>query len=86
MSKPTILEVPLSNIQNSLFSLRPDQKNKSVSGNGSEILGRGRHTYFFLKFFFWKKYNFMHFERHLPFRMHYIIFFPESLKKSRFRQ
>ena len=24
---------------------------------------------------FWKKYNFMHFERQMPFKMHKIIFF-----------
>ena len=51
---------------------------------GLKILGRAG-THFFLE-----KYHFMHFERHLPFKIHDIIFFPENLKKnlgftSRFR-
>ena len=29
--------------------LRPNKKNKCVSGNGSENFRLGRHTYFFLK-------------------------------------
>ena len=31
--------------------------------------------------FFWKKYNFMHFERLSAFEMHKIMFFPENLNK-----
>ena len=38
----------------------------TVSGNGSEILGRvGTHIFFQV---LWKKYNFMHFERHFTFQ------------------
>ena len=48
-----------------------------VLGNGSEILGRESTHIFFSG----KKYNFMHFERLLPYKMHTIIFFPENLKK-----
>ena len=50
---------------------------------GLKILGRvGTHLLFFNYFFFWKKINFMHFERKMPFKMHKIIFFPENLKKN----
>ena len=49
---------------------------------GLKILGRimiGTHI-FFLIIFFLEKYDFMHFERHMPYKMHKIIFFPENLK------
>ena len=45
--------------------------NKRVSVfrvTGLKILGKvGTHTFFILSFF-WKKYNFMHFERHFAFK------------------
>ena len=52
--------------------IRPNKKNKCVSGNRSKkFFGRiGTHI------FFRKKYNFMHFERHFE-----RIFFLENLKK-----
>ena len=45
-------------------------KNKCVSGKGLKIV------------LFWKKYKFVHFIRPSPFKMHKIIYFPESLKKN----
>ena len=66
----TILEVPLSNIQNSLFTLRPDQKNKCVSGNGSEILGRVGTHIFFLIFFSGKNIILCILKGISPFKMH----------------
>ena len=45
-----------------LIFIRPNEKNKCVSGNRSENLGRvGTHIFFI--FFSGEKYNFMHFER-----------------------
>ena len=38
-------------------------KNKCVLGNGSENLGRVGSHIFTNYYLFWKKYNFMHFER-----------------------
>ena len=43
--------------------LRPTEKNKCVSGNGTENFKYGRHTYLFFLLFLGDKYNFMHFER-----------------------
>ena len=53
------------------------QIKKCVSGNRSEnFRWVGTHI-----FFFWKKYNFVHFEGMLPFKMHKIIqFSKKSLK------
>ena len=61
--------------------LRLNKKNKCVLGNRSENFREGRHT-FFLIFFFWKKYKFMHLKGEMPFKMHKIIFFPRKPEKS----
>ena len=55
-------------LKNMLRTLWPSKKNKDVSG--SENLRSGRHTYFFLNYYFFleKKNNFMHVERHLAFQ------------------
>ena len=47
-------------------------------GIGLKSLGRvGIHVFFSVFFF----YNFMHFERHFPFKMHTIIFFSRKPEK-----
>ena len=60
------------------------EKTMNVLGNWSENFRKGKYTnFFFLLFFFLEKiYNFMHFERHMPFKIHKIMFFPENLKKT----
>ena len=69
---------PFSHLQ---ILTRPNKKIGVFRGMDLRILGRVGH--FLLIFFFSEKklYNFMHFERNLPFKMHKIIFFPENLKK-----
>ena len=51
-----------------LLLVRPNQKiNLCVWVTGLKTLGR-EGTHFFLNIFFWKKYDFMHFERHFAFQ------------------
>ena len=59
LSKPMLLKMKLtlSFVPEALEAHIPQKvgiKNKCVSGNGSENV----------RYFFWKKHNFMHFERH----------------------
>ena len=65
-----------------MIILRPNKKNKCISGNGSENFRLGRHTCFFYIFFFLEKNIILCILKGiLPFKMHKIIFFPENLKK-----
>ena len=57
--------------------LRPNKKNKCVSGNGYENFRSGRHTYSFLE----KNIILCILKCISPFKKHKIIFFPENLKK-----
>ena len=41
----------------------------------------GTHNFFLIIFFSGKKYNFMHFENHLPFKMQKNFIFSRNLKK-----
>ena len=59
--------------------LSQKKKNKYVSGNRSEILGRVG-THIFLIIFFLEKYNFMPLKGKI--KMHKIIFFSENLEKN----
>ena len=63
------------------FSIRPNIKISVFLVTVMKILGREGIHFFSLFFSGKKKYNFMHLERPKPFKMHKIIFFPESLKK-----
>ena len=56
-------------------------KNNCVSGNRSENFRKGRHRYFFYCFFSGKDIITHILKGEMPFKMHEIIFFPESLKK-----
>ena len=51
-------------------------KKISISGNACENFRLGRQT-----FFFWKKYNFMHFEKHFAFQNALNYIFTDPLKK-----
>ena len=68
------------------IKVRPKKKKTSVFRvvMSLKIVGRvGKHI-FVNYYFYWKKYNFIHFETKaiLPFKMHKIIFFPGNLKKK----
>ena len=65
-----------------LVSFRPNYKISVFRVTDLKILVGLAHT-----FFSGKKYNFMHFERHLPFKMHKIIYFSRKTEKNpRFHQ
>ena len=62
--------------------LRPNTKINVFRVTGLKILGRvGIHIFFSNYLLSWKKYNFIHFERHFAFQNAKIIYFPENLKK-----
>ena len=48
--------------------VRPNKKISVFWVTGLKILGRVGTHIFFNHFLFWKKYNFMHFERHFAFQ------------------
>ena len=61
-------------IRENAMLLRQNKKTKCVSVTHLKILGSVGHAIYF----FWKKYNLMHFE--MPFKMHKIIFFQKTEK------
>ena len=67
---------------NHLLEIEPIKKISVFWVSGLKIISRvGTHI-----FFSGKKYNVMHFERHLPFKMHKIIFFsPEPKAQTSLR-
>ena len=76
--------MPKKQFQSNLnVMIRPNEKNKCVSGNGFENFRYGRHTYFFNYFFFLETNIILCILKGIsPFKMHKIIFFPENLKKN----
>ena len=79
--------------------LRPNEKISVSRVRGLKILGMVGKHFFLIIFFFWKNYNFMHFERQnkniilcilkgiSTFKMHKIIYFTRKPEKnSRFHQ
>ena len=63
--------------------VRTNKKNKCVSGNGSEKIREGRHTFhfFFILFYFGNNVILCILKGILPFKIHKFIYFPEDLKK-----
>ena len=63
--------------------IRPNKKISVFRVTGLKILGRvGRHTYYFLIFFSWKKIIILCILKGiLPFKMHKIIFFSRKPEK-----
>ena len=69
---------------NVCFILRPNKKISLFQVMGLKILGRVGRLFFFFNFFFLeKKYDFMHFERQMPFKMHKIISPPPPRKPEK---
>ena len=64
------------------YHIRTNAANKAKSVfrvTGLKILGWvGTHIFIYLFFHLKKKYNFLHFERHFAFKLHTILFFPET--------